>query len=65
MRLLHELRSRAPSHTKIRISAPPDRINSTFVGGSILASLATFKSMWVSRADYEEHGSAILHRDKL
>eukprot|EP00429_Kryptoperidinium_foliaceum_P010388 CAMPEP_0176004276 /NCGR_PEP_ID=MMETSP0120_2-20121206/1607_1 /TAXON_ID=160619 /ORGANISM="Kryptoperidinium foliaceum, Strain CCMP 1326" /LENGTH=398 /DNA_ID=CAMNT_0017336947 /DNA_START=102 /DNA_END=1298 /DNA_ORIENTATION=- len=64
-RLLHELRSRAPTHTKIRISAPPDRINSTFVGGSILASLATFKSMWVSRADYEEHGSAILHRDKL
>lgn len=64
-RLLHELRSRAPAHTKIRISAPPDRINSTFVGGSILASLATFKSMWVSRAEYEEHGSAILHRDKL
>jgi centractin len=64
-RLLHELRSRSPAHTKIRISAPPDRINSTFVGGSILASLATFKSMWVSRADYEEHGSAILHRDKL
>ena len=62
-RMLHEVRSRSPSHTKIRISAPPDRINSTFVGGSILASLATFKSMWVSRADFEEHGSAILHRD--
>lgn len=64
-RLLNELRSRAPAHTKIRISAPPDRVNSTFVGGSILASLATFKSMWVSRAEYEEHGSAIMHRDKL
>lgn len=64
-RLLQELRSRSPAHTKIRISAPPDRVNSTFVGGSILASLATFKSMWVSRADYEEHGSAILHRNKL
>lgn len=64
-RMLHEVRSRSPSHTKIRISAPPDRINSTFVGGSILASLATFKSMWVSRAEFEEHGSAILHRDKL
>ena len=64
-RLLNEVRSRSPSHTRIRISAPPERIHSTFVGGSILASLATFKSMWVSRAEYEEHGSAILHRDKL
>jgi len=64
-RMLHEVRSRSPSHTKIRISAPPERMNSTFVGGSILASLATFKSMWVSRAEFEEHGSVILHRDKL
>lgn len=64
-RMLHEVRSRSPSHTKIRISAPPERMNSTFVGGSILASLATFKSMWVSRAEFEEHGTAILHTDKL
>ncbi|KAG7374297.1 actin related protein [Nitzschia inconspicua] len=64
-RMLYEVRSRSPSHTKIRISAPPERVNSTFVGGSILASLATFKSMWTSKQDYEEHGSNILHRDKL
>ena len=64
-RMLHEVRSRSPVHTKIRISAPPERMNSTFVGGSILASLATFKSMWVSRAEFEEHGTSILHRDKL
>jgi centractin len=64
-RLLHEVRSRSPSHTRIRISAPPERIHSTYVGGSILASLATFKSMWVTRAEYEEHGSNILHRGGL
>ncbi|MGK3746035.1 MAG: centractin [Bacillariaceae sp.] len=64
-RMLYEVRSRSPSHTKIRISAPPDRVNSAFVGGSILGSLATFKSMWTSKTDYEEHGSNILHRDRL
>jgi centractin len=64
-RMLYEVRSRSPSHTKIRISAPPDRVNSAFVGGSILGSLATFKSMWTSKTDYEEYGSNILHRDKL
>jgi centractin len=64
-RLLYEVRSRVPAQTRIRISAPPDRIHSSYVGGSILASLATFKSMWVSRADYEEHGRAILHRNGM
>jgi len=64
-RMLYEVRSRSPSHTKIRISAPPERVNSAFVGGSILGSLATFKSMWTSKTDYEEYGSNILHRDKL
>ena len=64
-RMLFEMRARSPSHTRIRISAPPERIHSAYVGGSILASLATFKSMWISRAEYEEHGSAILHRADL
>jgi len=64
-RLLYEVRSRSPSHTRIRISAPPERIHSTYIGGSILASLATFKSMWVTRAEFEEHGNSILHRGGL
>ena len=64
-RMLYEVRSRSPSHTKIRISVPPERVNSAFNGGSILGSLATFKSMWTSKTDYEEYGSNILHRDKL
>lgn len=62
-RLLYEVRSRSSSpHIPIRISAPPERLDSCFVGGSILASLATFKTMWVSRADYDELGSNVLHR---
>lgn len=61
-RLLNETRNKSPVHTRIRISVPPERMYSTYVGGSILASLATFKNMWVSRADYEEYGSNILHK---
>ena len=61
-RLLYEVRARAPERTRMRISAPPERKESAWVGGSILASLATFKNMWVSRSDYEEQGARILHR---
>merc|ERR1740127_177747 len=61
-RLLNEVRKLAPKDIKIRISAPPERKFSTWIGGSILASLATFKKMWVSKEEYEEEGSPILHR---
>ena len=61
-RLLCEVRAHAPERTRTRMSAPPERKESAWVGGSILASLATFKNMWVSRSDYEEQGARILHR---
>jgi len=64
-RLLYEVRKKAPERTRIRISAPPERKESAWVGGSILASLATFKNMWVTRSEYEEYGSSILHRGSL
>jgi len=61
-RLLSEVRKLAPRDTKIKIWAPPDRILSTWIGGSILASLATFKKMWVTRKEYDEAGASIVHR---
>lgn len=64
-RLLAEVRGKAPSQTRIRISAPPERIHSAWAGGSILASLATFKNMWVTRSEYEEYGKEILHRSGM
>lgn len=61
-RLLNEIRKMAPKDIKIRISAPPDRQLTTFMGGSILASLATFKKMWVSKEEFEEEGFPLLHK---
>jgi centractin len=66
-RMLHELRKLTQKaaygqHAKIRITAPPNRDRLTWVGGSILASLATFKSMWVRKDEYDEMGAAALHR---
>ncbi|CDJ38972.1 actin, putative [Eimeria tenella] len=64
-RLLNEIRKAAPKDIKIRISAPPERKFSTWIGGSILASLSSFKKMWVPRQEYEECGPSILHRKTL
>jgi actin-related protein len=31
-------------------------------GGSILASLGSFQQMWMSKQEYDEHGSGLVHR---
>uniref|UniRef100_A0A023FW29 Putative actin n=2 Tax=Amblyomma TaxID=6942 RepID=A0A023FW29_AMBPA len=61
-RLLGEVKKISPKGIKIRISAPQERLYSTWIGGSILASLDTFKRMWVSKREYEEEGMRALHR---
>ncbi|KAL9983907.1 hypothetical protein ACROYT_G006153 [Oculina patagonica] len=61
-RLLSEVKKLAPKDIKIRISAPPERLYSTWFGGSILASLDTFKKMWVSKKEYDDEGSRAIHR---
>ncbi|CDF35092.1 Actin [Chondrus crispus] len=66
LRLLEEMKVLAPRDSKVRIHAPPDRLQSAYTGGTILASLSTtFRSMAVTRAEYFEHGAAIMHRKTL
>ncbi|KAK6185795.1 hypothetical protein SNE40_007947 [Patella caerulea] len=61
-RLLSEVKKLAPKDIKIRISAPQERLYSTWIGGSILASLDTFKKMWISKREYNDEGVKALHR---
>ena len=42
-RLLHEVQRQAVKDTRIKIFAPPERKYSTWIGGSILAGLSTFR----------------------
>lgn len=39
---------------KIKIYAPPERKYSTWIGGSILAGLSTFRKMWVTAQEYAD-----------
>merc|ERR1712055_212755 len=61
-RMQKEITALAPSTLKIKIIAPPERKYSVWIGGSILASLSTFQSMWITKADYDEAGPSIVHR---
>jgi len=61
-RMQKELTDLAPNTMKIKIIAPPERKYSVWIGGSILASLATFQQMWISKVEYDESGPSIVHR---
>ena len=51
-----------PSNGRIKVLAPPERLYSVWLGGSILASLSTFQTMWITKQEYDENGPNIIHR---
>ena len=61
-RMKKEVTALAHRTTNINVIAPPDRKYSTWFGGSVLASLSSFQTMSISKQEYNECGSAIVHR---
>jgi actin-related protein len=62
-RMWHEIHQLAPTNNRIKVLAPPERLYSVWLGGSILASLATFQTMWITKTEYDECGGPqIIHR---
>ena len=50
-RLQKSVQSYLGKDTLVRVVAPADRRYSAWIGGSIMASLSTFKSRWISKAE--------------
>lgn len=64
-RIEKEVTNMAPSMMKVRVTSPANPIErrySTWIGGSILSSLGTFQQMWMSKSEYKEHGSGLIHK---
>jgi len=61
-RLNKEITALAPSTIKIKVVAPAERRFSVWIGGSILSSLSSFQTLWVTKAEFDETGPTIVHR---
>jgi len=61
-RMQNELINLAPARAKVKVTAPPERKFSVWMGGSILGDLVTFKQMMVNGDEYHEVGPQIVHR---
>ncbi|KAI4269283.1 MAG: hypothetical protein LQ337_007379 [Flavoplaca oasis] len=63
-RLKQELEAMYPG-PRVRVFSPGsvvERKFSSWIGGSILASLGTFHQMWISKKEYDEHGPGIVEK---
>lgn len=61
-RLNKEISALVSNNVKVKIIAPMERKYSIWIGGSVLATLATFQASWVQQAEYQEVGASIVHR---
>ena len=61
-RMSKEITSLAPETMTVKIIAPAERKYSVWMGGSIIASLATFQQMWITKQEYDESGPSIVHK---
>jgi actin len=52
----------APPTMKIKVIAPPERKYAVWIGGSIIAALATFTQMVITHEEYNDARSGIVHR---
>ena len=61
-RLSQEIKALVSPEEQVRVYAPPDRLSSVWLGGSIKASLSTFTDMFIPKSEYDECGPSIVHR---
>jgi len=64
-RLQSELQGVIPEAVKARVIAPPERMISVWIGGSILTSLSTFEKMWIPRESNPEAQPAVQGYDEM
>jgi len=60
-RLKREVLAASSAHY-VSVVTPPERKYSSWIGGSILASLSTFQDMWITAEEYADSGASIVHR---
>ena len=60
-RMKNEITALAPPTMNVFIVAPPERMYSSWIGGSILAPLPTFWNMCITKQEYDELGLSVVH----
>merc|ERR1712070_138911 len=58
-----DVQKKVAESVKVKVTAPPERRVSAWIGGSILSSLEQFQAMWITKEEFVEHGVNIVNRN--
>lgn len=61
-RLQYELAHSSQTDDKYNLKYTDNPLLATWVGGSVLSSIGSFRDQWITIDQYAEHGSPIVHR---
>jgi len=61
-RVEKEVKALVPDSVPVKVVAPHERKYSAWIGGSFLSARSTFQVNWVTKAEYEASGPAVVHR---
>lgn len=64
-RFQRELTQMVPNILKVKIYSQTDRMNSAWNGCAIFASLSNFTSMAITKSEFTEFGTSIIHRKNV
>ena len=56
-----ELKNKTYKNLKINLNSPPHPEFCCWTGGNIISTLEIFKKMWVTKNDWNEKGSKVVH----
>ena len=64
-RIQKEIKALAPPNMRVRVRTHPKIKYSTWLGGSVMASLSFLEHTWISKQEYGESGPTIVHRKRF
>ena len=67
-RLVEECENLDPvtlNRSRMNLIEKPYKRYISWIGASILASLSSFQSKWISKSEFEEHGVSIIHKKSM
>jgi len=64
-RIAQEMKELGGNSIVFKVYVPAERQYTGWLGGSVLSSLSTFQTMWISKAEYEEVGASIVRKKCL
>lgn len=64
-RLSKKMKDLGYTSIAFKIFVPSERMFTVWIGGSVISSLSTFQTMWISKKEYDEIGTRVVHMKSM